>query len=210
MTSKKPSPKQSRYHHGDLRPALIAAAEQLVREQGSWNFTLREVARVAGVSHNAPYNHFADKQALLATIATRAFTELTAALRLEIPATDGSSTVARIEATAVAYVAFATEQPARFRLMFSADLAQCDDPDLELASRAAFKILEDLIAEGIAADELRADPQNTHALTAWSLVHGLSSLQVDGRAPFDADSDAIRRVAGLVGRTLIDGLISRR
>jgi AcrR family transcriptional regulator len=207
MTTLPTPPKPPRYHHGDLRSALIEAAERLMHDQGSWNFTLREVARAAGVSHNAPYNHFADKQALLATIATRAFGALGAALDKATGAPGEASIVARIEAAAVAYVAFAVEQPARFRLMFSADLAQCDDPDLTTAAKGSFGVLETLIATGVASGDLRADPHATHALAAWSLVHGLSSLIIDGRAAKGAQGTAVQSIAGLVGKTLIDGLV---
>ncbi len=204
--SRASSSDRPRYHHGDLRAALIDAAERLVREQGSWNFTLREVARAAGVSHNAPYNHFADKQALLATLATRAFAGLGAALEEEIGRLGDASIKARIEAAALAYVGFATREPGRFRLMFSADLAQSEDRDLAEATAAAFAALANLIGEGVASGELRPDPHGTHALSAWALVHGLSSLILDGRAAPGADPAAVRGLAGVVGRTLITGL----
>lgn len=106
---------------------------------------------------------------------------------------------------AIAYVGFAATEPARFRLMFSADLAQSDDPKLAEATRAAFGFLEDLITEGVKSGELRPDPNLTHALTAWALVHGLSSLILDGRAASRAQPAAVRSLASLVGQTLIAG-----
>jgi AcrR family transcriptional regulator len=206
MTNQKPASQPPRYHHGDLRVALIDAAEKLVRDQGAWNFTLREVARTAGVSHNAPYNHFADKQALLATIANRAFAALGASLEHEISKLGDTSLRARIEAAAVAYVGFAVKEPARFRLMFSAELASSNDCELIVASRAAFGALETLISKGVETGELCPDPNQTHALTAWALVHGLSSLILDGRVAPHTDADAVHSLSRLVGRTLIVGL----
>ena len=206
MSTKKPPDATARYHHGDLRAALIEAAERLLIDQGNWTFTLREVARVAGVSHNAPYNHFADKRALLVALATRAFGELRASLSDTIALAKDADAAARIEATAVGYVLFAVDQPARFRLMFSAELSQAMSPELDLAAAAAFDELKVLIANGVADGELLADPLDSHALAAWSLVHGLSILLLDRRADAGVDRAATADLARVVGRTLIQGL----
>jgi AcrR family transcriptional regulator len=204
--SKKPAEAPARYHHGDLRSALITAAERLLIDQGNWTFTLREVARAAGVSHNAPYNHFADKRALLDTLAIRAFHELRASLKSAIALAQDTDAATKIEAAAVSYVLFAVDQPARFRLMFSAELAQSKSSDLEVATAASFDELKGLITAGVANGELCSDPFGTHALSAWSLVHGLSSLILDRRAAMDADRAATADLARVAGRTLITGL----
>src|SRR3982750_2168770 len=110
------------YHHGDLRRALIDTALTMVTEEGAWNFTLREVARRAGVSHAAPYNHFEDKAALLAEVAALGFQALRHALE---PAAGGHPRSARqaLAGVAAAYVRFGVEHPAHYRLMFGAELA---------------------------------------------------------------------------------------
>jgi AcrR family transcriptional regulator len=210
MAGKHASEAPVRYHHGDLRAALIAAAEGLLRDQGNWNFTLREVARAAGVSHNAPYNHFEDRSALLAAVATRAFDALRASLAEATTHAEGEDAAAQIEAAAVGYVLFAVDQPARFRLMFSAELAQAGSAALDAAAASAFDALKQRIAAGVAKGELAPDPHDTHALAAWSLVHGLSSLILDRRASAGADRAALTALTRGIARTLIDGLRSVR
>lgn len=198
-------PKTS-YHHGDLRSALIAAAERLLAEQAGKAFTLREVARAAGVSHNAPYNHFVDRRALLAAIATRGFDDLAATLQQDLASVDIEDVAARIRATAKSYVAYAMAYPARYRLMFSAELAGCEDGAFQAAGERAFKVLQELIAEGVSSGRLREDPQGTHALTAWSLVHGFGTLVLDKRVPMPSGNEALSTLADTLAATLIDGL----
>lgn len=198
-------PKTS-YHHGDLRNALIAAAERLLAEQAGKPFTLREVARAAGVSHNAPYNHFADRRALLAAIATRGFDDLTAKLLRDLAAVDVEDVAASIRATAISYVAYAVAYPARYQLMFSAELAGCEDGAFQAAGERAFKVLQDLIAKGVSSGRLRGDPLGTHALTAWSLVHGFGTLVLDGRVTVPSGDEALAVLADTIAATLVDGL----
>lgn len=197
---------KTRYHHGDLRSALIGAAERLMAEQAGWTFTLREVARAAGVSHNAPYNHFPDRRALLAAIAARGFDDLTASLRQHRDGVEPDDVAAGIRATARAYAGFALAHPSRFRLMFSAELTGCDDAAFRAAGQAAFAVLQDLIARGVSEGRLRLDPHGTHALAAWSLVHGFATLVLDGRVPAAADTEALGALADRIAATLVGGL----
>lgn len=197
-----PEPARS-YHHGDLRNALIAAAERLLAERSDWTFTLREIARAASVSHNAPYNHFSDRRALLAAVAARGFDELTAALRRGLAEAKELEVGARIRAIARAYVAFAASHGAQYRLMFSADLAGFEDSAFREAGERAFAVLRTLLAEGVADGTLRPDDDGSHALAAWSLVHGLSTLVLDGRVPLELGAAAL---ADSVAKTLVEGL----
>src|SRR5438067_13259614 len=103
------------YHHGDLRQALLEAALQLVAERGRPDFTLREVARQAGVSHNAPYNHFADKAELVAALTIEGFQKLEVALRTSYEQTAGPP-IARTLALSGAYLRFALDHPAAYSL----------------------------------------------------------------------------------------------
>lgn len=198
------NPKKS-YHHGDLRGALIAAAEQLMAQEAAWTFTLREVARAAGVSHNAPYNHFSDRRALLAAVAAHGFDDLTSTLRHSLAEVDTADVAGRLRAVAKAYVAFAVAHPSRYRLMFSAELAGFDDAALRASGERAFMVLHDLIAQGVSAGRLRVDLHGTHALTAWSLVHGLGTLVLDGRVQ-QIKSQAIAALADAAAGTLVNGL----
>src|SRR5208282_6877197 len=124
-------PKQSKtrkppaYHHGDLRRALIDAALGLVTEDQDWTFSLREVARRAGVSHNAPYNHFADKRDLLAAVAAAGFVTLGEQI---VAATSGMENAqAALVKSALVYVTFGVENPAHYRLMFSSALVTAQE-----------------------------------------------------------------------------------
>ena len=195
------SPKKA-YHHGDLRGALLTAALSILEEHGDPALlSLREAARRAGVSAMAPYRHFADKDALLAAIATIGFEKLGASLRAaEIQAAEaqapevrasevrasevlgadahgaaGQARRAPLDAQGVAYVAFACKHPALFRLMFGASAPAKTGGLADTATRT-FGVLADRVAQmvppGVSADV---------ALAAWALVHGLAMLAVDGQ-----------------------------
>jgi AcrR family transcriptional regulator len=164
------------YHHGELRPALIRAARQILEETGLDGLALREVARRAGVSRQAPYHHFADKRAMLAAVAAEGFRELaeTSLQRMD-RATD---TQGRLNASGVAYVVFAANNPALFQLMFGGLGGNfANDAELQAARRASFQVLEDAVA-GVSGQSHRADPLS--ALRSWSLVHGLAELVIKG------------------------------
>ena len=129
----KTAPKRaSSYHHGALREALIRSAREILESEGYEALTLRAAARRAGVSQAAPYNHFADKAALLASIAALGFKEFAAAMRQEMSAAGDPQ--ARLNATGIAYVAFATSNPGLFKLMFGSSVHQSSgNPDLDAA-----------------------------------------------------------------------------
>src|ERR1700721_436416 len=106
------------YHHGNLRKTLLQGALQAISELGPAAFTLREVARRAGVSHNAPYRHFRDKDSLLAAVAAQGFRELTRAMREA--ADRHSKALDKLKQSGLAYVAFAIRRPEYFTVMFDA------------------------------------------------------------------------------------------
>src|SRR5215475_4927180 len=108
---------KARYHHGELREALIAATRQLVMERGAENFTLADACRVAGVTTAAPYRHFRSKQEVLEEIASGGFDQLKSEA-LAVIAEKGPGTLEAIVAMGQAYVAFAVNETAVFRLMF--------------------------------------------------------------------------------------------
>ena len=178
------------YHHGDLRRSLLTHAAALLEEVGSDALSIRELARRAGVSPRAPYQHFADKEALLSALAADAFWAFGAVLA---EADDGAATGHAIEEQAVAYVRFARAAPGRFRLMFGRRRVQPED-DLAAAKAFAFAALR-AATERIAApgDDVRA-----LALGHWSFAHGLAVLLLDGRVheELSTDGDAsVRRIA---------------
>jgi AcrR family transcriptional regulator len=172
--------KKRAYHHGDLRRSLINAALRLVEEHGESALTLREVARMAGVSHQAPYRHFADRTALVAAVAEEGFRELHT--EMVEKTRNAPNAQAALHGIGVTYVLFAVEHRAHFRVMFGADAAaaRSSSPSLDAACEAVFGALTQAIAgvKSMTSDE--TDPLAL-ALTAWSLVHGLASLLVEGQ-----------------------------
>jgi len=171
----------STYHHGDLRSALLHGAGKALEKRGVASLSLRDAARRAGVSHNAPYRHFADRDALLAALAAEGFGMLGEALRAKSGRALGE-----------AYVRFALEHPQRFRLMFGGVLPMARYPELRESAGRAYQAL---------ADSLRELPDPAlAAAAAWSLVHGLAQLLLDGHFPSqDANREAfVARVLGAV------------
>ena len=170
------------YHHGNLREALLRGALRVIAELGPAAFTLREVARRAGVSHNAPYRHFRDKDALLAAVATQGFRELTRAMR--DAGERQSKALERLKQSGLAYVAFAIRRPEHFTVMFDASFRSSKDPEYMQASQEAFNTLVNYIQNCQDEGQLRAGNTLERALYAWSLVHGIAKLAVAGRLPF--------------------------
>ena len=178
------------YHHGELRTALVGAALDLLAENGADAVSLRAVARRAGVSAMAPYRHYPDKEALLAAVAVQGFNGLRDVLRAaDYTAPAGQALVEQ----ASAYVGYALDHPALFRLMFGPKRLGVH-PELTAAGEAAYAVL----AARVAAEAPANADRDARALGCWSMVHGLASLVLDDRisdktvAP---DGDVTRRVA---------------
>jgi len=202
-------PKRRSYHHGNLRQALLDSALRLVQNEGVEGLTLRGAAALAGVSQAAPYRHFADKQALLAAVAEEGFRALTAAMRRAGDA-QTDEPLARFRAFGLAYVAFATRQPSHFRVMFGRAVADHSaHPSLAAAAGEAFDLLLRAIEDCQRAGFARQDDPRRLALSAWSMVHGLSALVVDGRLRGLTDRSA-DQLAEDVALDLFLGLGPRR
>ena len=169
----------STYHHGDLRAALLRAAGKRLEKQGIGALSLRETARRAGVSHNAPYRHFAQREALLAALAAEGFEILGKEMRGQSGRRMGE-----------AYVRFALRHPQRFRLMFGGQIALEKYPQLRAAASGAFDQLQ------IAFSAYGGDARSA-AAAAWSLVHGLCHLILDGHFA-QRDEEFVKRVLGVV------------
>lgn len=169
-----------RFHHGDLRRALLEAAGQLLERDGPLGVGLRAAARLAGVSQAAPYRHFADKEAMLAALAERGLSEL--ADRLAGAARGASGAAGALPAIAEAYVSFAAGRPHLFRLMFGPEVADKERyPGVRDAGLRALQVLLDAIAAGQRAGVVRRGDPADLALALWSAAHGAASLVVDGR-----------------------------
>jgi AcrR family transcriptional regulator len=206
-SSAAPAQPATPYHHGDLRRALIDTALSMVTEEGAWDFTLREVARRTGVSHMAPYNHFEDKAALLAEVAALGFESLRNTMEVAARGQTRSTRKA-LAGTSVAYVRFGVEHPAHYRLMFGAELAdKARYPSLQIASDATFAVLTAVLERGQAAGQVRRELVRDQALTAWSLVHGLTTLIIDQRVSFlGVSSEEAEQHAWQAGIVLFEGL----
>ncbi len=178
------------YHHGNLREALLQGALRVIAELGPAAFTLREVARRAGVSHNAPYRHFRDKDALLAAVAAQGFRELTRAMRNA--GERKSNTLDRLKQSGLAYVAFAVRRPEHFTVMFDAPVIACKDPEYLQASQEAFNTLVNYIRNCQDEGLLPAGNTLERTLYAWSLVHGIAKLAVAGRFPFRTQAGMLK------------------
>lgn len=193
------------YHHGDLRQALIDGAIALIAEQDVSSLSLREVARRVGVSHAAPYRHFQDKDALLAAVAEEGFTGLTEAMNRSIQQAPDDP-LKRLEATGVAYVQFAIAHPSHYRVMFGGYQGeQAEHPERVQAGSQAFQVLLNVIVLGQTAGVVRAGEAMRLAWVAWSTVHGLAMLLIDGRLPIIETQD-VEALAEFVTCTLIEGL----
>jgi AcrR family transcriptional regulator len=197
------------YHHGDLRRALIKAALELAAEEKDWNFSLREVARRAGVSHNAPYNHFPHKRDLLDAAAAAGHdllrSELTAAVA---KIADPHAALSKMSS---AYVSFGIKNSALYRLMFSVTpSAPIWRPEEVLqAWIAARAVLENILRRGARIGIFdraltRKSELQTAALYTWAVVHGLTMLAIDGLA--NVAHLSIERIAQKVVRTTLRGL----
>ncbi|MEO1620683.1 MAG: TetR/AcrR family transcriptional regulator [Cyanobacteria bacterium J06632_3] len=166
------------YHHGDLHRALIEAALSLMTEKSAVSLSLREVARRAGVSHAAPYRHFADKEALLAAVAEEGFRVFGQCLAKASASVDDP--LARLEAIGVAYVRYALAHPVHYRVMFgSYDVAASGEPALVEASQRSYQVLLDAIESAQAEAVVRSGDPRLLAMAAWSLTHGLAMLLLE-------------------------------
>lgn len=179
------------YHHGDLRAALIAAAEALIAERGVDGFSLRETARRAGVSPAAPGHHFRDARGLLTAVAAAAFRDFGDALAAADRS--GVDRAARIRAQGLAYVRFALAHPARFDLMWRYALIDRDDPDYQAAGTRAFAILDEAVRGERATTGGAGDLSAAPSIASWSIVHGFARLALDG--VFGTEPGAAARAA---------------
>lgn len=202
-----PNETHGRYHHGDLRNALIQAATTVLVEKGAAALSLREVARVAGVSHAAPYRHFRDKAALLRVLAQGGFERLTAAINTAAENSPHNPEQKLIEA-GVAYVRNAVQHPEITRLMFAATIEPQQDRAYLAASAASYEALLDIIREGIEQGSFRQQPPQQLVLVAWASMHGLAMLAVASLLEVDVDDEqALDTLIRSVARNVIYGIV---
>jgi AcrR family transcriptional regulator len=176
------APARTSYRHGDLRNALIDAGVELAAAGGPSAVVLREATRRAGVSPNAAYRHFADRDALLAAVSVRCLGRVAAEMGVELDALHGGggSPAAELDAVGRAYVHFALREPGLFRTAFGVHV----DPDpgrgAEQGGPGPYGRLVDVLDRAVAAGVLPGDRRLGAEAVAWSAVHGLAVLLLDG------------------------------
>jgi AcrR family transcriptional regulator len=183
------------YHHGNLRTALLAEAERTVRERGAQELSLRELARTVGVSHGAPRRHFSDRQALLEALAVAGFERLGNELGAAREGT-GEDFRSRLQATAAAYVRFATRDAALLELMFAGKHGEHAEVLSEAAERA-FSVMFALIEQGQSEGALDQGEPERVGLVLFATIQGVAALATGGMIQTDQVdrllADAIER-----------------
>lgn len=195
------------YHHGDLAQELRHVAVDLIAERGAAGFSLREVARRAGVSHAAPAHHYGDATGLLTAIAIEAFVHLEAAIRLGAEGLEDP--VDRLAAMARAYVEVSRSSPGHCAIVFRKDLVDGDNADYQAAGSAAYGIFHDAVADVAAALNPSLDVDNATRL-GWATMQGLVELhpnmvamaETDGLSPAPQLGD----LAEIMARMMVDGM----
>ena len=202
----RPQSHERPYHHGDLRRAIVKAALEILRETQILEFSLRELARQAGVSHNAPYKHFADKRELLAAVSAAGFEMLTKRMTREIAGLGNARE--QLLALLRAYIDHGVENPALYSLMFGGYLSGPDHgrPAIELAEVEKTKaLLAGVIIAGGLGRAIPHTPRNERKiagaiLACWSLAHGLTLLLADGLV-------GPKKKSGALGDSLLRGML---
>jgi AcrR family transcriptional regulator len=207
------------YHHGDLRNAVVTAAVEQARAGGPQGVVLRELLRQVGVSHNAAYRHFADRDDLIRAVRDAAMERLGLAMARaldELPVFDDAVTgaVARLRSVGQSYVRFALAEPGLFRTAFftgadesqgpaAADAALAETPNV--AAALPYRILRTCVGEAVIAGAIPAERADAAEIGAWSAVHGIATLLLDSPlAPLrdDARERLIEQVLDMVTRGL--------
>jgi AcrR family transcriptional regulator len=188
------------YHHGNLKAVLIKAAFQVIGKLGVDGLTLREIARRAGVSHNAPYRHFKSKEDLLAALATDSLRQLTGSVREAVDAESQQNL--RLRAAARAYLEYALKNPARFSLTFHAAFDRESYPEYVVAYTDSLALLAELIQV-----HLKDVDTELASELIWSSIHGISELGLAKRLRH-GDRKQLEELADVSVATLLAGLRS--
>jgi AcrR family transcriptional regulator len=198
------TPAKAAYHHGDLRRSLLDAALQLVASHGVQGFTLREAARAANVSHNAPYRHFPSRTHLLIELAIEGQVHLLHALQAAVARTaDRRERTIRL---GMAYMEFALARTAHFRVMFSSEVARNRTEELIAAQSETFQFFESELIASEQVGLIRKGAVQDHVLVGWSALHGAAILVLDG--VLDNTAVAARRKPREIARLVLESLLT--
>ena len=200
MSKLAPTASDERYHHGNLRLALIAAAELELAASGPEKFSLRSCARRANVSHAAPAHHFGDAAGLLDALAALGFQRLGTTMQIEMDATDHDP-ANQLAAASVGYVRYAVENPHLFSLMFTTQFKSAASLDLIEKSELAFNVLVKIVAERSGTSPLATADGWINIAALWASVHGYAQLLIGSQmamltaVDFDGHRSAIKQIA---------------
>lgn len=172
------------YHHGNLRDTLLDAAERSIEERGVEQLSLRELARTAGVSHAAPRSHFPDRRALLDALAERGFDRLATDMR-DAAAASGPEFETRLRAIGVAFLAFASSNPALLELMYEGK-PRTGAPGAQDATPGVLSVVLGLVGDGVASGVLEAREPRRYALLLLATIRGIATLVTSGTVGPDA------------------------
>jgi len=174
-------PKKKSYHHGDLKNALIEAGADILSKEGVSALSLRKVAQKAGVSHAAPYAHFADKQALIAAISTEGYKKLYEQIA-QVAEQHRSEPLRRLVESSWAYVQFALDEPDHFKVTLSGMIEKEQDyPAFVEIARQTFSLVVDIVAQCQQAGILRQGAPDLTAISIWALIHGFVTLLLENQ-----------------------------
>lgn len=180
-----PADKRKKYHHGDLRNALIEAGMGIIESEGLAELSLRKIAAKVGVSHTAPKNHFGSMRGLMTAIGAEGFRRFATEMRAGL--TGPSGRVKKLEAAVEGYIRFARKHPALFQIMFSPEYCDFKDEEVSEAARASYRVLEE-ISEGLDWDKADLDhAQLRTEIMLWSFAHGYATLLNNGQINFRDD-----------------------
>jgi AcrR family transcriptional regulator len=193
----------STYHHGDLRAALLVEAAAMIADGGAASLTMRAIGQRVGVSRAAPYRHFPGKAALLVAVAAAGFDRL--GDRVRAVGADGSQPgIEQMRRIGEEYVHFALENPAHYRLMYGKEsLAREELPELREAANALFEHFVTVIEAHQQTGLIKRQDARALAYVAWSAVHGLASLLIDGQIQAAVDAEGLIRQTT---QTLMEGM----
>lgn len=201
---------KDRYHHGDLRAALLRAADALVAAHGANAVSLREVARKAGVSHGAPAHHFSNKPGLMLALARDGWERMIQSILDGIDADKPANGPALLESVGQSYIRFAVENPGRFEVMFRRDLYDLKDAGYLESGESSWAFLSDTIRQCVEEHFADEDDAEILAVIAWSMVHGLSTLWNSGRLKSRFKKSDIQSLNTSANRKLVEMMFPGR
>ena len=201
---------QTPYHHGNLRQELLAAGERLLETDGIEGLSLRSLAREIGVSHSAPYRHFAHKAELLAALAARGFGRLAQSLIAILDQHPDDHEARYLEACRQA-IALGLAHPAMYRLMLGQERPGVGgQPDLAASQNEVFDALVTILTSGQNAGVFQEGPVESMAMAVWAMVHGLTELRLSGwLAPCGETEEETAKLCEAACAMLLNGILAR-